>query len=236
MSNVLVNRTSLENIADAIRTVNGSDDTYLPSEMAGEIEKLYVLDGASCLMGDITKIEDPREEITYVKQYAQYSNSSLTSIDLPVATQISSYAFMDCTHLTSINLPSAVEIQSYAFYWTGLTSVNLPLVQTIGARVFEECSDLVTVILPSVRSIGEKAFQDCRHLEALILPDTEHVCTAGSNLLYYANNAYVYVPEELVDTYKAANNWSTYSSRIRAIDDYDEIMALLGWEVEEGDE
>jgi len=40
MSNVLVNETSLQNIASAIRTKNGSSDTYTPSEMATAIENI----------------------------------------------------------------------------------------------------------------------------------------------------------------------------------------------------
>lgn len=40
MSNVLVNETSLQNIASAIRTKNGSSDTYTPSEMASGISSI----------------------------------------------------------------------------------------------------------------------------------------------------------------------------------------------------
>ena len=37
MANVLVERQSLQNIADAIRDKNGSSDTYTPSEMSQAI-------------------------------------------------------------------------------------------------------------------------------------------------------------------------------------------------------
>jgi hypothetical protein len=38
-----------------------------------------------------------------------------------------------------------------------------------------------------------------------------------------SGTGYVYVPRALVDTYKAATNWSAYASQIRAIEDYPEI-------------
>ena len=37
---------------------------------------------------------------------------------------------------------------------------------------------------------------------------------------------YIYVPATLVDTYKAATNWSTYANKIRAIEDYPEITGV----------
>ena len=34
---------------------------------------------------------------------------------------------------------------------------------------------------------------------------------------------YIYVPRALVNSYKAATNWSTFASQIRAIEDYPDI-------------
>ena len=40
MTNVLVNETSLQNIADSIRAKNGSSDTYTPAQMSGAIDNI----------------------------------------------------------------------------------------------------------------------------------------------------------------------------------------------------
>lgn len=40
MANVIINDTNLTNIADAIRSKTGSNDTYLPSEMANAISSI----------------------------------------------------------------------------------------------------------------------------------------------------------------------------------------------------
>ena len=38
-----------------------------------------------------------------------------------------------------------------------------------------------------------------------------------------SGTGYIYVPAALVDSYKAASNWSTYANQIRAIEDYPDI-------------
>ena len=45
MSNVLVEESSLQNIADAIRGKNKSIDKYKPSEMANAINNIQTLNG-----------------------------------------------------------------------------------------------------------------------------------------------------------------------------------------------
>lgn len=36
-------------------------------------------------------------------------------------------------------------------------------------------------------------------------------------------DGYIYVPDALVDSYKAATNWSTYASQIRPLSEYVEV-------------
>ncbi|MDR1127453.1 MAG: bacterial Ig-like domain-containing protein [Treponema sp.] len=53
--------------------------------------------------------------------------TSLTSVNLPVATSIGDSAFQGCASLESVSLPAATSIDQYAFYnCTSLTSVSLP--------------------------------------------------------------------------------------------------------------
>lgn len=88
------------------------------------------------------------------------------------------------------------------------------------------CEKLTTVDLLSTTSIGGRAFYECLKLTALILRSGT-ICTAtGANPLGrtpiagYGGQGYIYVPRALVDTYKAATNWSTYAAQFRALEDY----------------
>lgn len=112
--------------------------------------------------------------------------------------------------------------------YTKLISVEFPMVTSVGTQAFQNCLSLKKADFSVLTSINIWAFNACRALEALIIR-TNSVCTlAGTNA--FANNSgiaagtgYVYVPSALVDSYKAATNWSTYADQIRAIEDYPSI-------------
>ena len=61
----------------------------------------------------ITEFED--SEIKIIGDYAFNLCSELTSVSLPVATNIGSSAFESCSSLTSISLPVAARIEYSAF-------------------------------------------------------------------------------------------------------------------------
>lgn len=144
----------------------------------------------------------------------------ITSIDIPQGTTtIGSYAFYNCTYLSSVTFPSTVTtIGSYAFSFTGLTNISIPnTVTSIGTQAFANCISATSVTIPSsVNSIGQSAFSGCISLTSIVVERTTPA-TLNSNAFNNTNNCPIYVPAESVDTYKAANNWSTYASRIQAI-------------------
>lgn len=46
------------------------------------------------------------------------------------------------------------------------------------------------------------------------------IAVSGRNALYNTNDCPVYVPDELVETYKADSNWSQYSTRFKPISEF----------------
>ena len=98
-------------------------------------------------------------------------------------------------------------------------------VASIGSYAFHGCNQLTTLNFALVAAISGNAFNGCTALTALILR-SDTVCTlANTNALtgtkIAGGTGYIYVPSALVDSYKAATNWSTYA--VRAIEDYPEI-------------
>lgn len=91
-------------------------------------------------------------------------------------------------------------------------------------RIFYGMPNLRVVDLHKSFRIGRYAFQNSNKMEALILRDAESIFVAvNQDVLTSNTNYYVYVPAALLDTYKAASNWSVAPERIRAIEDYPEI-------------
>lgn len=67
-----------------------------------------------------------------------------------------------------------------------------------------------------VNNIGAYALDGCSSLTSITVSATTPP-TLGSGALYNTSNCPIYVPSASVDAYKAATNWSSYSSRIQAI-------------------
>jgi hypothetical protein len=68
-----------------------------------------------------------------------------------------------------------------------------------------------------VTSIGKNAFSSCNGLTSITSTNTTPP-TLGSNYTLPTHTTYIiYVPVESVESYKAANNWSTYALQIQAI-------------------
>ena len=108
-----------------------------------------------------------------------------------------------------------------------ITEIRDNYVTSIGAYAFYFRSKLTTADFHAVTRIGSDAFYYCSALTALILRSgtmaTLRSTNAFDNTPIQSGTGYIYVPAALVDSYKAASNWSTYANQIRAIEDYPDI-------------
>ena len=169
---------------------------------------------------NLTTIDLP--ECTSIGNYAFQGCTSLTTVDLPECTSIGDGAFVNCTNLTTVNLPECTSMGEYAFSsCTSLTTVNLPKCTSIGGSAFNSCTSLTTVSLPECTSIEDYAFYCCTSLTTIIFGADQVVyiddISTFNNSAIANGTGYVYVPDNLVDSYKTATNWSTYANQIKPI-------------------
>lgn len=166
--------------------------------------------------------------VQVVGSYGFSGCTKLVEIDFPKCTTIGSYSFASDKALTKANLPILQVVGSYAFSNdAGLFDVNVPLVTTVERQGFYYCTGLEKLDFHLLNTIATYAFTNCRKLASVIIRTTT-VCSlqntnAFNNTLIASGTGYIYVPSALVDSYKTATNWSTYSAQIRAIEDYPEI-------------
>ena len=100
-------------------------------------------------------------------------------------------------------------------------------VESIGVYGLGYKGKLKKIDVSNVKSIGQNAFYNNRVLDTLIIR-TPEVCvlttTTGvfKNTKIESGTGYIYVPDDLVESYKAATNWATYASQIKSISELGE--------------
>ena len=159
---VLVKEYTLSKIADAIREKNGTEDKYLPSEMATAIANI--------------EGKDEAKEAEFIKCIERQSGYSL-NIPEGVA-QIGLNCFYNDTNIKSIVFPESVKSIKDGAFWgcTSLATISLNSVEEIGENSFRDCTSLTNLILNKCRQVsGTYAFRGCSKLASLDAPEMVYI-------------------------------------------------------------
>ena len=150
---------------------------------------------------------------------------SLTKVHISSSvTHIGGMAFVGCTALTTLTGCEGVTnlVKQQAF--DGCTSLvgvlNLPKVKVIDQYSFRNCKLTKVDIGADCTTISAYAFQNNTTLEAFVCRATTPPSLANSNALSSTNNCPIYVPNDSVEAYKTASNWSSYASRIKPLSEF----------------
>ena len=150
-----------------------------------------------------------------MRSYAFY-DTKMTSVSLPNTDYLPTQAFSNCGALTSIYLPKLVECAGNAFSFTGLRSLELPSYNAIiPANMCNQSGSLAAVDLGNATQISANAFNANYSLSVVVLRKSDAICAlanvnafAGTPIRGYNSlTGTIYVPNALIDTYKAASNW-----------------------------
>lgn len=228
--NIVQNLLDDGNSELVITDASGSNANELDSLITREISGAYTND-----------------RVTQIGEYAFANCTEITDINLPNVINISYNSFRGCTKLKAISLPHCQVAGGNSFYGcSNLEAVSLPSCHTLGTgalgSAFWGCSKLSQVSLPlvttimsftfrdtviqkieflSVNNIESSAFIYARQLDTLILRNS-NVCVlknidAFDSTKIAAGTGYIYVPDNLVDSYKIATNWVTFANQIKPI-------------------
>lgn len=191
-------------------------------------------------------IRGPGEvHITDIDAWCKIDFHSLQSGTNPLATL--AHLFLMDTEVTNITVPNDVVFLKNQFpNMVNLDSITLPEgLTTIGFNTFNNCNGLTSITIPStVTTIGTYAFYYARNITKLELPSgvtniggyafswmsrlVQFICNATipptleNTSAFWNNNCTIYVPDNSVNAYKTANNWSTYADRIKGISELPE--------------
>lgn len=208
-------------ISDKIASIKNNTFSECSSLLDIVIPDSVTSIGSSAFQGcsSLTEIVIP-DSVTSIESSAFRGCSSLTEIVIPDnVTSIGSSAFEDCTNLTSVIMGiGVIGIGNSAFSdCSSLSSVTIGRsVTSIGMLTFDRCSSLTEIVIPEgVIFIGSSAFSACGNLQKIYCTPTIPP-TLESNSIFsgiYAD-AVIYVPQESVDSYKSAVDWSNYAGKI----------------------
>lgn len=200
----------LTDIAEAIRTKKNTTDKIYASNFDTEIINLP--SGGT----------DTELEASFLAMIDTTQGKNITKLPKGI-TSIRNYAFYYSTNVKITELPERVtSIGSYAFQNSGLSEIKIPSsVSSLGnTSIFRNCSSLRKIDNYCAGNIGSYAFSGSRNLETLIMRTTTPPTLTATSITVTKiadKTGYIYVPDESIDLYKSATNWSTYASQIKGI-------------------
>ena len=169
----------------------------------------------------------PVEKATFAKctnilNYGGFHNcQKLFFVDFPALKKIGLYAFSYTPKLTNILFPKVTEIVNLAFEGSGVEKVDLHSCYTINYASFNSCANLKEIKIPICGNIGQRCFYNCNSLVKIFLDGVTAVPTLGTEALTGTpEELKIIVPDNLVDSFKAATNWSAYADKIVGISEY----------------
>ena len=186
--------------------------------------------GSDDIFGDCSSLESIRipHSIDSIPIGCFKGCVKLNNVVLPKGiTFILADSFSGCSALKEISiLDTVTQIEAGAFMGTKLEKVDLPeSVTGIGSSVFNGLTSLKIMIIRGHVVRGDapknnlfKCWENCTGLESFVM-----MSDAPMEFGFWMMNGTtctVYVPDTAVNTYKAANGWSSLASRIRPLSEY----------------
>lgn len=156
--------------------------------------------------------------------------TGLTSITIPNSVEylgIPDGGSFAGSGLRSVNIPSNCNYFAGGDFYgcTSLSSVTFATTSqllTLNGQDFYGCTALRSIVLPNVRQLGYQAFKDCTGLQSITLnitsvPYMQSDASGTYEAFENTNNCPIYVPANLVDSFKNAAGMQPYRDRVRAI-------------------
>lgn len=178
-------------------------------------------------------VEDVTSSVATLWQYSLYRKTSLKTVSLPNCGDLGIYSLNGCSALTSVNIPNVTLLQSSCLAnTTALKTIRIPRLEAVSSSVFGY-SGLETIDIGSagvVTNLGSTPFNNCTYLTRIILRN-DTVCTYGAQYADYdppKSTLKIYVPRNLLDSYKTATNWSRLAEKFVALEDHTDDGTTTG--------
>lgn len=171
------------------------------------------------------------ESVAYMFSFCQ--NLKNVSLKVINANNIKnfSYMFIQCNNIESLDLSNFNIANANNISWMfsdmyKLTSIDLSGFKTASpintSYMFRSCKIIPKIDISTLNSDNSTGmFYGCSNLTTLIIDNPNLFEMTNLNMLQktpIANGTgYVYVPDNMVETYKSATNWNVYANQIKGM-------------------
>lgn len=130
-------------------------------------------------------------------------------------TAINSGCFEGCTNLHKVTLPPLTIMNDSVFKKSGIEEIIIPEGYiSIGSNIVEWCTQCRLIDFPStVTSIGNSLLWAVKDITTIVCRAITPPTLGGWG--YNGIPVVIYVPDESVNAYKTATNWSEHANRIK---------------------
>ena len=172
-----------------------------------------------------------------IEQYAFDFADSVVTINAEALKTISTNSMQYCSRLKTINAPNLNQLSTGAIHHCPIEELYFPKLRNLGSQALNYLSNLKKVTFGDVR-VQTSSIDNCNALEildvktsssisipkalakALIIRDITAVPTMENTVAELKDTLNVYVPDNIVDAFKAATNWSAFGDRIKPLSTY----------------
>lgn len=174
--------------------------------------------GTACFGGcsGLTTVNAPKLKTITVSPFDNCEN--LKNVSMPeLETIVANGVFQRCDLSGEIDFSSLKTVASNTFNKCKFSEITLPEAEVFnGANVFAYCDQLEKVVLPKITNLGTNPFGLSDNLREVYLLAPQMAIYDNNNSLGIPPDCKIFVPENLVDEYKASSIWSSYSDKIFA--------------------
>lgn len=235
----------LTDIATAIRQKKGTTETIQASSFDTEIANIptgnepekgiIITDWDSNGNPTVVKIKG----LTSIPNAAFYNYSvndglftELTSVNIPTGiAKLGNNVFYNCSKLILNEIPDTVSQIGNSCFFNCHSLVSMTIkgdITYMKNAAFRSCMNLEKIVFEgSATGIQNTVFYGDAKLTSVVFKSNTTIPTLNSNNSFSgtpiaSGNGYIYIADNLVDSLKTANAWSTYANQIKPLSEYTE--------------
>lgn len=197
---------------DSISTLQGLDD-YITNDIVDYINK----------------------KLTQLGQYKFYYMPTIHNMRCDAVINIGEYSLYNCSSLKHLYFPNVVSIGGHVFYALGCENIILPNLKTMGSACFVNTTTLKRLIIPKCASLSDYACSgtgiyllDAGNTSLIPssspMPNLAILILRKNSLTTLVNRSCIqsieeiYVPQDLIESYKVDTNWTVYADKFKPLE------------------